>query len=285
MSDFSRSDCISTLIASASSFELVAKVPISLATTAKPFPASPARAASIEAFKERRLVCVAIAVIPSTFSLITSTASFVASIALLISSILLDVSSLDFWRLSIEVDVVFEAFSISSAASEITTDVSLIDVTETFTVSVAFTAVCISSACCVAPDAISCTAFETSSVVCEIWFVISDRSVEETATALECFLMLLTISVSLSISEFVLLIITPNSSFLSFLLSIFSNSPFDNLLSVFVISWTGLLILFAVKIAISDAIITIIIEIIININALCFAAAKTLSLLATTATE
>ena len=40
----------------------------------------------------------------------------------------------------------------------------------------------ISSACCVAPLAISCTAFDTSSAVWEIWSAVSASSMEELLT-------------------------------------------------------------------------------------------------------
>jgi len=52
------------------SSDCCASLPISSATTANPFPASPARAASIEAFRESRLVCSAIPPISSAASLI-----------------------------------------------------------------------------------------------------------------------------------------------------------------------------------------------------------------------
>jgi hypothetical protein len=45
----------------------VAKPLTSDATTAKPFPASPARAASMVAFSARRLVCAAIELITADF--------------------------------------------------------------------------------------------------------------------------------------------------------------------------------------------------------------------------
>ena len=53
----------------------VAKAPISVATTANPLPASPALAASMEAFKARRFVWEEISIISCVSSLIFSTAS------------------------------------------------------------------------------------------------------------------------------------------------------------------------------------------------------------------
>ena len=70
-------DCISLIWAAISSVALavwLARLLTSDATTAKPLPASPARAASIVALRARRLVCSAISLIRLTISPILSAA-------------------------------------------------------------------------------------------------------------------------------------------------------------------------------------------------------------------
>ena len=90
-------------ISDAADWELLASSPISVATTAKPLPASPARAASIEALRARRLVWFAIAIILPVRSSILPTAlerSIFSETDPAISSTRSSVSDLSFLALS-----------------------------------------------------------------------------------------------------------------------------------------------------------------------------------------
>ena len=83
----------------ADSLDWSAREEISLATTANPLPASPALAASIEAFKDNRFVCWAIEVIKLTAVVISPTdlsvaSTFCATISIASTVLLLDSSSI-----------------------------------------------------------------------------------------------------------------------------------------------------------------------------------------------
>ena len=62
---------INSLVLTAACAQLFARFPISLATTAKPFPASPALAASMEAFNASKLVWDAISLMVAIILLIS----------------------------------------------------------------------------------------------------------------------------------------------------------------------------------------------------------------------
>ena len=78
---------IKSLVFCAAFADLCARFPTSSATTANPFPAAPARAASIAAFKERMLVWKAISSIVLMILLISLDFSVISCIALDISLI------------------------------------------------------------------------------------------------------------------------------------------------------------------------------------------------------
>ena len=137
---------------------------ISDATTAKPFPASPARAASMLAFKERRFVWDAISEINCdafwilcaeifvcfVCSAIVATAAFTSSLIRFSSSIVTTAASLDCF--------IWSALSFSSSAA---LPVSMIRFPIYFTLSEAFFA---SSACKFAPVVIESTVASTSRI-------------------------------------------------------------------------------------------------------------------------
>ena len=99
-------------ISPAASAEWSASFLISSATTANPLPASPALAASMEAFKESRFVCSEISVIVSTNSLIISDSFLSSSIlvsTLIVTSVVLVARSPRVWTICIPWLIIFSA--------------------------------------------------------------------------------------------------------------------------------------------------------------------------------
>ena len=101
---------ISVSIMPAFSLLVSASCLISSATTAKPFPASPALAASIEALRERRLVCAAMLLMTAVMEEISSAES---------STVLTcDTSSfMDFWAMCIRSVTLLRFTAVSSESS------------------------------------------------------------------------------------------------------------------------------------------------------------------------
>ena len=110
---------------------LLARLPISAATTANPLPASPALAASIEAFNERRFICSAISEITSASCPMFSTTFEFAILSSRLCSNLFDkvlADSKDFWLFWLTISALFLISSAifrlcpASCASKLTFD-------------------------------------------------------------------------------------------------------------------------------------------------------------------
>ena len=151
---------------------------ISSATTAKPFPASPALAASMAAFSARRLVCPAIDLI-----------MLLASSIFLAPSSVLTITSLTFMADSSTLAVVFIRsliadipFSLASYTPSEDWLSSTIDSSFALSASpmlcIALVPLCISSAWCIAPIEMPSTALVSSSEAFAVLFALSAISLD-----------------------------------------------------------------------------------------------------------
>ena len=156
------SSSITALISAVKPALCTASFLISSATTAKPFPASPALAASMAALRAKRLVWSEIDWIISEALDIFSVASLVSTITELTLSDILLFSSVSFTK-SLRVSFPSSLhLSIVSVASPSSSKVVIIPLNSLFAVSTEAAAACVSSAWLVAPSAMFVTAVATS---------------------------------------------------------------------------------------------------------------------------
>ena len=187
---------------------------ISSATTAKPFPASPALAASMAAFNARRLVCPAIDLI----MVLASSIFFAPSSVLTITSLTFMADSSTFAVVFIRSLIADIPFSLASYTPSEELLSSTIDSSFALSASpmlcIALVPLCISSAWCIAPIEIPSTALVSSSEALAVLFALSAISSDTLRILPETSLMLSTMSLSLSTTFSVPLDIEPISSFL-----------------------------------------------------------------------